>query len=225
MTRSSRESRREAARAREAAGARQRWLLPAIAVAVVVLAAGIALFLSNDTGGGSSERPSDLPSASAPAGGAAVISGTPLPVFQSPASDPAVGAIIPEVTTPEASITADGTAKLLLFLAHWCPHCQAEVPVVQDWVDAGSLPADVELISVSTAIAADRPNYPPDAWLEGAGWTAPVIEDPTGSVADAYGLSAFPFWVFVNADGTVAGRLTGELTAEQLDEVVVSLQR
>ena len=123
------------------------------------------------------------------------------------------------------AITADGTAKLLLFLAHWCPHCQAEVPVVQDWVDAGSLPADVELISVSTAIDPGRPNYPPDAWLDREGWTAPVIVDESGAVADAYGLSAFPFWVFVNADGTVAGRLSGELTPEQLDTVVASLAR
>jgi thiol-disulfide isomerase/thioredoxin len=225
MTRSSRESRREAARAREAAEARQRWLLPTVAIGVVLLAAVGAIFLANGTGGGSSVLPSDLPSASGPAGAGPVISGSPLPPFQSPTSDPAVGSTIPEVTATGASISVDGTAKMLLFLAHWCPHCQSEVPVVQDWVDAGSLPADVELISVSTAIDPGRPNYPPETWLDREGWTAPVITDESGAVADAYGLSAFPFWVFVNADGTVAGRLTGELTPEQLDTVVASLAR
>jgi hypothetical protein len=114
---------------------------------------------------------------------------------------------------------------VLLFLAHWCPHCQREVPLVQGWVDGGGLPADVELVSVSTAIDPNAPNYPPDDWLQREGWTAPVITDSTGSVADAYGLSAFPFWVFVNADGTVAGRLTGELTTDQLDQIVASLER
>jgi thiol-disulfide isomerase/thioredoxin len=224
MTRSSRESRREAARAREAAERRQRWLLPTLAVGVILLAAVGALFLANGMGDGSSDRPSDLPTSSAPGAGP-VITGAPLPAFQSPTSDPAVGSAIPEVSAPSASITADGTAKVILFLAHWCPHCQSEVPVVQDWVDSGSLPADVELISVSTAIDPARPNYPPDAWLDREGWTIPVITDGSGAVADAYGLSAFPCWVFVNADGTVAGRLTGELTPEQLDTVVASLAR
>ena len=225
MTRSSRESRREAARARERAEQRQRWLLPAVAVGVVLLAAVAAVFLVNGSDGGSSQLPSDLPSASAPAGDAPVISGGSLPQFQAPDGDAAVGMTIPEVTAPDAQIALNGKAKVLMFLAHWCPHCQAEVPVVQAWVNGGNLPADVEIVSVSTAIDPNRPNYPPDAWLEREGWTAPVITDEAGTVADAYGLSAFPFWVFVNADGTVAGRLTGELTTAQLDQIIASLER
>ncbi len=226
MTRSSRESRREAARARERAASRQRWLIPAVVVGIVVVAAIAALVLTSGTGGGgSSDRPSDLPSASVPAAGAPVISGTPLPLFQNPAADPAVGQTIPTVTAPGGSIELDGQAKVLMFIAHWCPHCQAAVPLVQSWVDAGGLPPDVELISVSTSIDPSRPNYPPDAWLEREGWTAPVIVDETGSVGDAYGLPAFPYWVFVNADGTVAGRLTGELTTDQLEQIISSLQQ
>ena len=224
MTRSSRDSRREAARAREAAEQRRRWLLPTIAIGVILLAAVAAVLLANGSSGGSSDRPSDLPSASVPAAAAPVITGGSLPQFQAPDGDPAVGMTIPEVTAPGGDISLDGKAKVLMFLAHWCPHCQAEVPLVQDWVDAGNLPADVELISVSTSIDPNRPNYPPDAWLEREGWTAPVIEDEGGTVANAYGLPAFPFWVFVNADGTVAGRLTGELTMDQLDQIVASLQ-
>ena len=226
MTRSSRESRREAARARERAASRQRWLIPAVVAGIVVVAAIAAIVLTSGTGGGgSSDLPSDLPSASAPASGAPAISGTPLPPFSDPAADPAVGQTIPTVAAPGGDIELDGQAKVLLFITHWCPHCQAEVPVIQSWVDAGGLPPDVELISVSTAIDPARPNYPPDAWLEREGWTAPVIVDETGSVADAYGLSAFPFWVFVNADGTVAGRLTGELTTDQLEQIISSLQQ
>ena len=227
MSQRSRDSRREARRAQERAASRQRWLLPAIAAVIVLVAAIGAIWLSSsgNTGGGSSDRPSDIPSASGAAGGAPVITGNSLPVFQSPTDDPAVGTVIPTVTSSTASIELDGTAKVLLFLAHWCPHCQAEVPLVQDWVDAGNLPADVELISISTSIDPNRPNYPPQDWLAREGWTAPVITDESGAVADAYGLSAFPYWVFVNADGTVAGRLTGELTTDQLDQIVASLER
>jgi cytochrome c biogenesis protein CcmG, thiol:disulfide interchange protein DsbE len=221
----SRESRRGAARARESSTG-QRWLLPAIGVAVIAVAAIAAFWLSSgSSGGGSSDRPSDVPSASGPAEQAPVVSGTSLPVFSSASGDVAVGQTVPTVTSPTASIQLNGKAKILLFLAHWCPHCQAEVPVVQDWIDSGNLPGDIDLISVSSSIDPNRPNYPPNEWLEREGWTAPVIVDESGTVADAYGLPAFPYWVFVNADGTVAGRLIGELAASDLDRIVDGLQR
>jgi cytochrome c biogenesis protein CcmG, thiol:disulfide interchange protein DsbE len=221
----SRESRRGAARARESSTG-QRWLLPAIGVAVIAVAAIAAFWLSSgSSGGGSSDRPSDVPSASGPAEQAPVVSGTSLPVFSSASGDVAVGQTVPTVTSPTASIQLNGKAKILLFLAHWCPHCQAEVPVVQDWIDSGNLPGDIDLISVSSSIDPNRPNYPPNEWLEREGWTAPVIVDESGTVANAYGLPAFPYWVFVNADGTVAGRLIGELAAIDLDRIVDGLQR
>jgi cytochrome c biogenesis protein CcmG/thiol:disulfide interchange protein DsbE len=221
----SRESRRGAARARESSTG-QRWLLPAIGVAVIAVAAIAAFWLSSgSSGGGSSDRPSDVPSASGPAEQAPVVSGTSLPVFSSASGDVAVGQTVPTVTSPTASIQLNGKAKILLFLAHWCPHCQAEVPVVQDWIDSGNLPGDIDLISVSSSIDPNRPNYPTNEWLEREGWTAPVIVDESGTVANAYGLPAFPYWVFVNADGTVAGRLIGELAAIDLDRIVDGLQR
>jgi thiol-disulfide isomerase/thioredoxin len=226
MSQRSRESRR-AARAREESAARRRWLLPAIGAVVIAVAALGAIWLSSgSSSGGSTERPSDLPSASVPAADAPVVSGTPLPSYAPDAStDPAIGQTIPTVISPTGSIELDGTAKAILFLSHWCPHCQAEVPVVQAWVDAGELPDDVELISVSTAIDPNRPNYPPSEWLERENWTAPVIVDESGAVASAYGMTAFPYFVFVNADGTVAGRYTGELPTSDLDTIVAGLER
>jgi cytochrome c biogenesis protein CcmG/thiol:disulfide interchange protein DsbE len=227
---SSRDSRREAARARDAAASRNRWLLIALAGAVIVVAAIAAIVLGGSGDGGSSARPSDQPSASVAPGSAPVVSGAGLPDYAGPLDDAAVGLTIPTVTSTAADGTAvdialDGSPKALLFLAHWCPHCQAEVPVIQDWVDAGGWPADVELISVSTAIDASAPNYPPDDWLAREGWTAPVITDPTGAVATAYGLTGFPYFVFVNADGTVAGRATGELPIEDLETILAGLER
>ena len=37
--------------------------------------------------------------------------------------------------------------------------------------------AGVDIVSVSTAVQPDQHNYPPSAWLEGEGWTSPVIRD------------------------------------------------
>lgn len=228
MTSRSRASRRAAARDAERGRGPRRWLWPAVA-AVIVLAAVVAIVLSQGSSGGSSARPSGSPAASLAPGSGPTVRGSGLTVLANPGNDASVGAAIPEVegTSFDGSpvaIARDGRPKVLLFLAHWCSHCQAEVPVVQDWLDAGGGPDDVDLISVATAIDPTLPNHPPEAWLEREGWTVPVIVDPAGTVADAYGLSAFPFWVFVDADGTVAARRTGELSIADLEGLIDGLR-
>ncbi len=67
------------------------------------------------------------------------------------------------------------------------------------------------------------PNYPPDAWLARERWSSPVIVDGDRAIGTDYGLTAFPYWVAVGADGNVVGRLSGELTAAQLDALVASI--
>jgi hypothetical protein len=228
MTSKARSSRREAARARERANARPRWLLPAIGGGLIVIAAITAVLLTQGSTGGSTPLPSAA-TGSAATGDAPTVSGTPLPAFSDVTGDAAVGMAAPTVQgssfegTP-VSIAADGRPKVVLFLAHWCEHCQVEVPLVQDWIDGGGLPDDVDLVSVATSIDPGFPNYPPDAWLAREGWTVPVIVDPANAVADAYGLSAFPFWVFVDADGKVTGRLTGELPINDLETIIAGLR-
>lgn len=143
--------------------------------------------------------------------------------------DAAVGQMAPSVagenfTGDAVTITNDGRPKMIILLAHWCPHCQNEVPVVQAWLDAGQLPAGVDIYSVATGTSSTRENYPPQTWLEREGWTPPVIaDDQAYTVGDAFGLTAFPFWVFVNADGTVAARTTGELSPAVITQIVQSL--
>lgn len=203
-----------------------RRIVPIVAAIVIVAAAALAIILSSngtlDPGGSSSAPP--VASASAPSGGAAVIDGTPLPPFTSPTNDVAVGQPIPSVTATtmdgQPITIGPGKPTILLFLAHWCSHCQAEVPVVQAWIDAGGLPAELDLIAVSTSLDPAAPNYPPSDWLEAEAWTAPTIEDGDQSIAAAFGLPAFPYWVITDAQGTVEIRLTGELTVEQLDTLV-----
>jgi len=124
----------------------------------------------------------------------------------------------------EVRIENDGKPKAIVFLAHWCPHCQNEVPEVQAWLDSGGDLRGVDLYSVATAIDSTRDNYPSSSWLEREGWTAPVIiDDQAGSVHSAYGSGGFPYWVFVNSDGTVALRTAGELGVDRLEQILDSL--
>lgn len=159
------------------------------------------------------------------------ITGNALPVYvpDSGASDQGLGLIAPEVTGTDfagnpVSITNNGQAKAIVFLAHWCPHCQREVPIVQSWLGTNPVPEGVEFLSIATSIDPLRGNYPPNDWLAREGWTPPVlVDDAQSSVSAAFGLSAFPYWVFVDGDGTVLGRRTGGITTAELDQIMLSL--
>jgi thiol-disulfide isomerase/thioredoxin len=192
-----------------------------IVFAVIAVALVAAIVLSSDKPVGS-EGEYGEPS----------ITGAPLPPFgdgTSAADDPAVGTTAPQVTGKDfdgstVSITPDGTPKVIMFIAHWCPHCQAEVPRVQDWLNSGGGVIGVDIISVTTSASSGADNWPPSAWLDREGWTSPNIrDDQANSVLNAFGGSSFPFWVFLNGDGTVALRLAGEIGVDNLKLVMDSL--
>jgi cytochrome c biogenesis protein CcmG/thiol:disulfide interchange protein DsbE len=157
------------------------------------------------------------------------ISGESLPSFTDRGDDPAVGMAMPAISRVDfsgraASIPDDGRAKVVMYLAHWCSHCQAEVPVVQELIDNGSLPHGVDVYSIATATDRSQPNYPPSAWLKREGWTSPVIvDDASSSAGNAAGVTSYPFFVFVNEDGKVAARMVGELSPEILESAMADL--
>ena len=231
MTKSSRAARREAARTRQPSSS-NRLLLPLIGVGVVLVAAVAAIALTSGGGSGAGSTPEPSVGATAVISNipAPTITGSPLPAFPTSGSDPAKGMAIPEVKgedfkgTP-VSITNDGKPKVIMFLAHWCVHCQAEVPVVAQWIKQQGMPAGVELVAVATGSDPAAPNYPPDAWFAREDFTVPTIVDTKNEVAKAYGLSAYPFWVFVGANGAVAGRMTGELPIADLQTIISSLPK
>jgi cytochrome c biogenesis protein CcmG/thiol:disulfide interchange protein DsbE len=152
------------------------------------------------------------------------IEGAPLPVLADSGADPAVGQRVPAVRGftfdgRPVRIGDAGHAQVIVFLAHWCPHCQREVPGLVAWLKSGGLPAGVELYGVATATRPDQPNYPPSAWLAREEWPAPVLADSAdGKAAHALGLSAFPFFVFTNARGEVVSRWAGELPIPDVEQ-------
>ena len=159
--------------------------------------------------------------------GEVVVDGDPLPVLGGPgAPDPALGTVAPSVTGSDWDgntfhIGPDGRPKILLFLAHWCPHCQAEVPEVVTWLDQGGLPETVDMYTLSVAADPTRPNFPPRAWLEREGWTLPVIrDDQAGSAVRAYGMSGTPFYVVLDGHNRVLLRAAGRIGVEGLNALV-----
>jgi thiol-disulfide isomerase/thioredoxin len=161
--------------------------------------------------------------------GTPTITGQALPEFDTVQNDTALGMTIPEVAgadfagTP-VSITLDGKPKMLIFFAHWCSVCQREVPLISGWLPEATLPQDLEIISVSTGVSPNSGNYPPSRWLERENWPAPVIlDDAQSSVGTAFGLSAYPYFVFVDADGRVALRATGGLAIDAIEQIITQL--
>jgi thiol-disulfide isomerase/thioredoxin len=144
------------------------------------------------------------------------ITGTPLDPLGS-GTDPAVGQPAPQLsgfTFDGSAVTVDPSKGpvMLVFLAHWCPHCNREIPELLKWKDSGAVPDDLQVIAVTTAVNPDRDFYPPSEWIVDKGWTWPVLADSeTSEAAQAMGVSGFPFSVIIGEDGTVLGRSSGEL--------------
>jgi cytochrome c biogenesis protein CcmG/thiol:disulfide interchange protein DsbE len=155
------------------------------------------------------------------------ITGTTLPVFPDNGVDPAIGLPAPEISgysfdgTP-VSITADGKPKIIAILAHWCSHCQNDVDMLTSYIKDNGMPPLVDLYAISTGADASYPNYPPSKWLKD--WPVPTIADSsTLQAAAALGVNAFPFFVFISADGNVDFRFPGEVQPDVLYQAAIAL--
>jgi cytochrome c biogenesis protein CcmG, thiol:disulfide interchange protein DsbE len=201
-------------------------------VALIVVVGVVAVLVGRSSSSGSDSGGSASPSGGTvvPNGdleyGAVEVEGTALPTAPTSGTDPAVGTTIPTVkgiTFDESSVTIspDGKPKVILAVAHWCPHCQAEVPRLQDWLDQNGMPADVELVAVATSNDPSRPNFPAAPWLRKEGWSVPtMLDDKESAAAQGLGVSGFPGFTVVDKDGKVVFRTSGEITMAQWEALL-----
>ena len=156
------------------------------------------------------------------------VTGDALPGFDSASTDASIGMTAPIIsgkgfTGTEITTDGAGTPTLLVFLAHWCQFCQREVPLLVQWEKDGLTPTGVDVIAVATGTDPANPNYPPSEWLAREEFPAlwPVIADSQGKdAANAFGLSGYPYFVLVDAQGKVFKRLSGEIPMDQLTEII-----
>lgn len=157
--------------------------------------------------------------------GEVTVTGNGLPFLTDPAADVAVGLPAPALEGVDyqgepVTIDPGGDPMVIIFLAHWCPHCQAEVPRLQQWVNETGGQPGVDLVSVATSSNRLQPNFPPGEWLTREGWTSPVLlDDRINSAGVSYGVSSYPFWVVVDSEGNVAARLTGQLDRAGIEQL------
>ena len=181
------------------------FIIAGVVVLVLGLAIAIGVTLSSE------------PVAAGLPEGEITISGEPLPEFagqndlDSVAGLPAPTFSAPNENSEIISLEKNGNAKALLFLAHWCGYCQKELPIVQNLINTVGVPNGVEVIAVATAIDRGRENYPPQKWLADEGWSELQLYDLEREIGAAYGLNAFPYWVFLDKDLNVVARQTGNI--------------
>jgi thiol-disulfide isomerase/thioredoxin len=216
-------------------------VMPMIVLALAAgLGLGLAIGLLLGKGGGEAAPTTAAPTTTGAAttvpwvpadayGAPVTVSGAALPMLSDAAPDAAVGMALPEITGTDydgnpRSITANGKPKLIVALAHWCPYCNAEIPILLDWYPTG-VPEGIELISLSVYPNPTRQHFPPKAWMEEADWTLPLIaDDDESTVVATLGIPAVPFWLLVSADGLVMERGTGQVEASVLDGIIDALE-
>ena len=219
-----------------------KWIVGGIA-AVLVVIAGIAIVDGGSDDGGSANdgsgsqvttSPDD--SAGGPAGGTAgefqpvTATGEALvPLEESvpaPGSDPAEGVAAPvlsgfDFAGDPVSVQPSGKPVLLVFLAHWCPHCNAEIPRLIEWKESGQMPDSLEVVGIATGSRGDQANWPPSQWLVDKEWPWAVMADSEAQdAAFAMGVSGYPGLVLLDGDGTVLARRSGEASVSELNDWV-----
>jgi cytochrome c biogenesis protein CcmG/thiol:disulfide interchange protein DsbE len=194
------------ARRRRARRDRLVWGAVGLAIAVAAIVAVVA---------GGSNDPEKTPGVEEQR--AVQVSGA-LPSYAGPdAIDAAIGRRLPSLSgqsfdgTPVV-IEPDGRPWVIVVGAHWCPHCQAELPRLAGYLHDNPAPAGVQVAAVLSDTSADRPNYPPSEWMNAIGWPTPMLaDDEQSSAAQALGASGFPYFVVVGSDGLVVTRASGEI--------------
>ena len=196
---------------------------------VVLVVVGIAGAVALGTSGGSSETTTDtvvtVPGGVQPAEYQKVSStGGMLAPLPESGADTETGksvAVLKGYDLQGRPVTIDpageGKATMVVFLAHWCPHCNREIPVLNKWRESGEVPTGLRVVGVTTGSKADQANWPPSKWMTAMKWPFEVMADSEAQeAAAAYGVAGYPFIAFVGANGKITARTSGEIPVEQL---------
>jgi cytochrome c biogenesis protein CcmG, thiol:disulfide interchange protein DsbE len=111
-----------------------------------------------------------------------------------------------------------GKVVAIRFWADWCPYCRKEMAELQP-VYARLHGRGLEILAVN--VAQDRDTA--QRFIEPLGIRYPVLLDPEGVTARAYGVQALPITFLLDRHGVVRGKIVGEATPEVFERRVEEL--
>ena len=163
--------------------------------------------------------------------GEVTVHGDALPQYPASGDDPAVGCAAPVIDGQDFAgrpVRVGGAGigqspTVVIAAAHWCPHCNNELPKLQAKFKGGSV--GMRYVVVSTGVAKGQPHYPPGPWLtKDMGWAGGVVADDAQSTAGkALGVSGFPMFILIDSQGEVVDRFSGETDSAELQQKVDNL--
>ena len=133
----------------------------------------------------------------------------------------------PKVEAPDfTAVDADGTeVKLsdyvgkpivLNFWASWCTPCKSEMPEFNAaWEE---LEGEVQFLMVNMTDGARETVESAREYVEGEGFTFPVLFDTKSEAAIAYSAYSLPTTYFIDAEGYVTARAVGAIDGETLQK-------
>jgi len=169
-----------------------------VALAVLVIAAGLTAVLADSPSATLAQVQSTLVGKQAPPVSGPTIDGT-------------------DFTLP----AAPGKYIVLNFFASWCVPCRTEGPELVTFDFAHQAAGDASVVSVvfdDTVAAATE--YQQDTL--GATW--PTLTDPGGHIALDYGVTGQPTTFLIAPDGRVVAHIVSPVTAAELDALIAEAE-
>lgn len=110
------------------------------------------------------------------------------------------------------TVDGPGEARVLNLWATWCAPCRAELPAF----DAVAARSEIEIIGVNVGDTGDDAGE----LVAELGLTFPQVLDPKASVQRALKITGMPATIFVDPAGEVLSVHNGELTEDELIELL-----
>jgi len=155
-------------------------------------------------------------------GAAALLCLVGLLPFLAGAAPPAPGSNAPDFQLkdlqgkPVRLSTLRGKTVVLHFWATWCPHCLAEMPLLEN--------AGQELTARGAQVLAinlGEPHKKVERYAQEHGLKLAILLDTRGKAAQAFGVVGLPATLVIDPQGRVAGQIDmGSLNLESLDKLI-----